>query len=342
MKILSTLLVLFVCINCFGQDFENPGQYMTYISKQQENITKKYLSYSSAVAHGKKAKKVDNLRTKLLDEVQESRMNIDAMPSYKGDKSYRDSAVKFMRFYFAVLNDDYSKIINLEEVAEKSYDDMEAYIMAQEMVNKKMEEQNTMIKKASHDFASRNNVTLIDSKSELGQMMEKVGDVNEYYHKVYLLFFKASVQEENLMKAMDKQNITGIEQAKSSLLKYATEGLTNINDIKPFDGDNGLIASFKNVMNFYVKEVNDKMKTISDFYLTKERFEALKKEMDKKGDSRTKEDIDGYNKAVNDINAASNKYNQTNKDLFEMRKEALNNWNDAVDNFFDTHIPKYN
>jgi hypothetical protein len=334
--------VLFVCVNCFGQDFENAGQYMDYISKQKENVSKKFLSYSSAVAHGKKAKKVENLRSKLLDEVQECRMNIDAMPSYKGDKSYRDSAVKFMRFYFTVLNEDYSKIINLEEVAEKSYDDMEAYIMAQEMVSNKLEEQNAMIKKASTDFASKNNITLLEDKSELGKMMEKVGDVNEYYHKVYLLFFKASVQEGNLMAAMEKENITGIEQSKSSLLKYAQEGLTNINEVKSFDGDNSLIASFKMVMNFYVKEVNDKMQTISDFYLTKERFDALKKEMEKKGDKKTKEDVEAYNKGVNDINAASNKYNQTNKELFEMRKEVLTNWNNSVDNFFDTHIPKYN
>lgn len=341
MKIFSTLLALFICATTFSQDYENPSQYMGYIGKQQENVTKKYLSYSSAVAHGKKARKVENLRNKLLDEVQESRMNIDAMPSYKGDKSYRDTAVKFMRFYFSVLNDDYSKIINLEDVAEQSYDDMEAYILAQEMVSKKMEEANAMMRNAQHDFGKKNSITILEDKSELGNMMEKVGDVNEYYHKVYLLFFKANAQEDKLLEAMEKGNITGIEQSKSSLLKYAQEGLEKINDIKAFDGDNNLISAFKGIMNFYVKEVNDKMKTISDFFLAKERFESVKKEMDKKGGNKTQQDIDAYNKAVNDINAASDKYNQTNKQLFEMRKEALSNWNDAGNAFYDTHIPRY-
>lgn len=341
MKLLSTFLLLFITVSSFAQDFDHAGQYMDFISKQKENVTKKYLSYSSAVAHGKKAKKIENLRNKLLDEVQECRMNIDAMPSFKGDKSYRDSAVKFMKFYFTILNEDYSKIINLEEVAEQSYDDMEAYILAQELVSKKMEEQNAMIRGVQQDFAKKNNITLLNDKSELGQMMEKVGDVNEYYHNIYLLFFKASIQEENLMKAVEKGNITGIEQSKNSLLKYAQEGLEKINEVKPFDGDNNLIAVFKGVMNFYVKEVNDNMKTISDFFLTKERFETLKKEMDKKGDNRKKEDVDAYNKAVNEINAASDKYSQTNKQLFEMRQEAINNWNDGANDFFDTHIPKY-
>jgi hypothetical protein len=341
MKILFTLLICAFAFTSFGQDFENAGQYMDYISKQQQSVSKKFLAYSSAVAHGKRAKKVENLRTKLLDEVQESRMNIGSMGTYKGDKSYRDSAVNFLKFYFTVLNEDYSKIINLEEVAEKSYDDMEAYIMAQELVDKKLEEENAKIKKASADFAKKNNINLIEDKSEIGQMLEKVGDVNEYYRKIYLLFFKANIQETNLLAALEKKNITGIEQSKSALLKYAQEGLTNIEAIKAFDGDNSLTTSFKNMMNFYVKEVNGGMKTISDFFLTKERFDALQKELDKKGSNRTKEDVDNYNKGVKEINAASEKYNKTNKELFEMRKEALNDWNKAVNDFFDTHIPKY-
>ncbi|MBL0144439.1 MAG: hypothetical protein IPP48_00360 [Chitinophagaceae bacterium] len=342
MKILSTLIVvLFISITSFAQNFENAGEYIGYIGKQQESITKKYLSYSSAVAHGKRARKVESLRSKLMDEVQEARMNINAMPSFKGDKGYRDSSVKFMKFYFNVLNDDYSKIINLEDVAEQSYDDMEAYILAQEMVDKKLKEANDMIKAAQLDFGKKYNINIIEDKSELGKMAEQVHNTNEYFHKIYLLFFKASFQEENLMKAIEKGNITGIEQSKSSLLKYAQEGLEKVNEIKPFEGDNSLIASFKAVMNFYVKEVNDKMKTISDFFLTNERFEALKKEMDKKGDNRTQADIDAYNKSVNEINAASNKYNQNNKQLFEMRKEVIDNWNDASNDFFNEHTPRY-
>jgi hypothetical protein len=57
----------------FAQDFENPVQYMDYINKQQTNISKKFLSYNSAVSHGKRARKVEKLRLKLLDEVQEAK-----------------------------------------------------------------------------------------------------------------------------------------------------------------------------------------------------------------------------------------------------------------------------
>ena len=83
-----------------AQEFNDPGTYSNYINVQDQNITKKYLSYNSAVAHGKSAKKVDKQRTKLLDEVQESRMNIGGMPAYKGYKDYRDSSVSFFKLYY--------------------------------------------------------------------------------------------------------------------------------------------------------------------------------------------------------------------------------------------------
>ncbi|HMU72985.1 MAG TPA: hypothetical protein PKD93_09595, partial [Ferruginibacter sp.] len=100
-----------------AQDYDTPVGYMAVISKQNENISKKFLSYNSAAAHGKRARKVEALRNKLIEEVQEARMNIASMPAFKGDKAYRDTAVNFMKMYYNVLNDDYSKIINMEEIA---------------------------------------------------------------------------------------------------------------------------------------------------------------------------------------------------------------------------------
>jgi hypothetical protein len=322
-----------------AQNFENSGEYMSYISKQQENISKKFMSYASASAHGKKARKVENLRTKLLNEVQESRMNISGMPSFKGDKAYRDSAVSFMKLYYNVLNEDYSRIINMEDIAEQSYDAMEAYMMAKEMVDKKMDEGNERMKIVQAEFAQKNNINLIEGTSELRDMMKKVGAINEYYNDLYLIFFKPYKQEVYLLEAMEKQNITGIEQNKNALLKYAQEGLENLKTMKSFEGDNSLITALRNMLNFYVKEA-EKMSGASDYFLTKERFEAIKKEYEKKS-RPAQADIDAYNKGVNDINKASQTFNNNLNSLNQLRSEALNNWNKAVNEFLHEHTPKY-
>jgi hypothetical protein len=324
----------------FAQDYDNPLKYMDAITKQQENISKKYMAYTSASAHGKREKKVEKLRNSLINEIDESRMNVGSMPSFKGDKAYRDSAVNFMKFYYSVMNDDYSKIINMEEIAEQSYDEMEAYLLLQEKVDQKFDEANKKLRKAEKDFAGKNKINLIEGKSELGEKMKEAAAVSKYYHQVYLVFFKPYIQEKNLMEAIKKNNLTGIEQSKSSMLKYAQEGLVKLAAMKGYNGDLTLVGTCKSLLNFYVKEA-EKTAQINDFLLTKERFEGIKKEMEKKGDKRTKEDVESYNKAVNDMNKSSNDYNSTNQMLNEQRTESLNNWNKGVKNFYDEFTPKY-
>ena len=342
MKHLFLLLcgLAFLDIAALAQDYDNPVAYMDIIGKQRENISKKFLSYASASAHGKKARKVENLRSKLLDEVQQAQDNIGSLPSFKGDKSYRDTSISFMKLYYNVLNEDYSKIINMEDIAEQSYDAMEAYIMAKELVDKKLEEGNEKMKQAQANFAAKNNIILNENKSELGDMMKQVHEMNVYYHQVYLIFFKPFKQETYMIEAMQKHNITGIEQNKSSLLKYAEGGLQKLGEIKAFQGDNSLGLACRSMLNFYIMEVNDKMNAVSEYFLTKERFDAIKKEFEKKSDPSNAE-RDAYNKSVNDINKAGDAFNAANQLLNQKRGDALNNWNSTVNGFFDEHTPHY-
>jgi hypothetical protein len=323
-----------------AQNYDNAVEYMNVISKQRENVSKKFMSYASAAAHGKKARKIESLRAKLLDEVQEARMNIASMPSFKGDKSYRDSTVNFIKLYYNVLNEDYSKIVNMEEIAEQSYDAMEAYMMAQELVEKKLEEGNEKMHLATESFAAKNNIMLNKDNSDLGEKMKQVHEINKYYNEIYLIFFKAYKQENYLMEAVQKNNITGIEQNKNSLLRYAQEGLEKLKGIKSFQGDNTLASACKTVLKFYEKEVNEKMNTVSEFFLTQERFAAIKKEFEKKS-SPSKAEIDTYNKSVKDINTASNAFNNSNQSLNKDRSDILNDWNKTVNSFFDEHTPRY-
>ncbi len=322
-----------------AQDYDNPVEYLSAISKQRENVSKKFMAYVSASAHRKREKKVEALRAKLLDEVQEAKMNISGLPSFKGEKGYRDSTVNFLKLYYNVLNEDYSKIINMEEIAEQSYDAMEAYMMAQEMVNKKLDEGNDKMRLATEAFAAKNNITLTKDNSELGEKMKQVHDVNKYHTVIYLIFFKAYKQEGYLMEAVSKNNITGIEQNKNSLLRYALEGQEKLKATPPFQGDNSLQSACRLVMNFYIKEV-EKMSTISDFYLIKERFETIKKEFEKKS-SPSQAEVDAYNKSVKDINAASTAFNNSTQSLNSERNDVLNEWNKTVSTFFDEHTPSY-
>ncbi len=342
---MNKIILFFVCLTLFlynktiAQNFDIAGEYMSFISKQQQNISKKFMSYASASGRGKKARKVENLRQKLLNEVQEARMNINGMPSYKGDKAYRDSAVSFMKLYYNVLNEDYAKIINMEDVAEQSYDEMEAYMLAKELVDKKLENGNTTMQMQQKTFAASYNINLVDGTSSLSEMVKLVHNINLHYKEVFLLFFKPYIQESNLTKAISQNNVTAIEQSKVAMIQYAKEGLEKVKKIKGYEGDMSLINALKAVLQFYVKEGN-KVNAVHDYMLAKEKFELLKKENDKKG-NRTQKDVDDYNAGVAEINKAAATFNKTMNELNAERTESLNIWNKAVDNFYAEYTPKY-
>ncbi|HEY6437748.1 MAG TPA: hypothetical protein VIY47_14250 [Ignavibacteriaceae bacterium] len=313
---------------------------MDYIGKQHEVVAKRFLAYNSALSHSKNSKKADAQKTKLLDAIQDSRMNINAMPSYKDDKSYRDSAVSFMKLYFSALNEDYNKIVNMEEIAEQSYDLMEAYMLAKEMVDKKMNEASDALQNEGKKFATAHDVTLITSENDIDKMMKQVGETNNYYTPIYLIFFKSFKQEVYLSDAIEKKNINGIEQGRNSLLQFSQEGLAKLAAIPAFKGDNSLVTNCKKLLEFYVKEA-DKVPAISDYILKQDAFEKMQKEFDKKSEP-TKDEVNAFNKAVKDVNNSVKTYNSNTNSLNQSRDNLLNNWNNAVDAFFDTYMPTYN
>jgi hypothetical protein len=58
-RITVTLLLSVILANAYSQSksLETAGEYMDYLSTQENELSKKYLSYMSEVAHGNRARK---------------------------------------------------------------------------------------------------------------------------------------------------------------------------------------------------------------------------------------------------------------------------------------------
>jgi hypothetical protein len=192
MYLRTSLLLLFSLIlltnRSAAQAFENAVQYMDHISKANQVLTEKYLLYLSGMSHGKSARKVEKRRQEVLQAISDTKFSIMGMPPYKGDRTLKDTTVAYLKILNSVFNEDYGKIVNMEEIAEQSYDLMEAYMLAQEKANEKLqqasERQNEMQKK----FAEKNNITLIESESASEAKMKIAGAVMKHYDEVYLIF----------------------------------------------------------------------------------------------------------------------------------------------------------
>ncbi|MCU0429499.1 MAG: hypothetical protein MUF42_05955 [Cytophagaceae bacterium] len=325
-----------------AQNYETASAYMEFINTQYMEIMKDYWAYTSAVGHGKSARKVEDKRKELLTTTSNVTRKISLMPPFKGDKSLRDSATSFLRISYHVLNHDYAKIVNMEEISEQSYDAMEAYLLAQDVANDKIKAANDRLTETQKSFAARNNVNLVEGESnETIKKINAASEVNGYHRVIYLIFFKSYKQEYYLMEAMNKKNINGMEQNKNSLLQFSKEGIAKLDTMKAFKGDKSMIQATKQLLEFYQKECNEKVSILTNFYIEEDNFQKIKKAFDaKKPADRTQADVDQFNQAVNKLNKAVAEFNTTNQQLNENRKKLIDQWNKTSDAFLDKFTPK--
>ncbi len=59
---------------------------------------------------------------------------------FEGDASLRDAYKDYWSVLLSVFTEEYHKIVDMEEVAEQSYDAMETYLLVQEKAGEKMDE----------------------------------------------------------------------------------------------------------------------------------------------------------------------------------------------------------
>ena len=336
---LIIVFILLPALKSIAQDLSNAGSYMTYIGDKEREVTKKYLNYVSAASHGKSLRKVDKLREQLINTIYETRIAVQGVPPFKGDKSLREASVTYLQLSYRVFNEDYGKIVNMEEIAEQSYDAMEAYLMAQKLATEKLDEAGKKRNQTGKEFAAKNNINLVDLGDIMDQKVKTSTRVTDYYNKIYLLFFKSYRQESYLIEALNKGNIISIEQNKNSLLKYATDGLEKLDTMDAFDSDASLKAACQRALQFYKSEAGD-VTGMTDFLLKKESFDKLQKSFNSKpAAKRTQADVDEYNKSINEMNQTGNAYNKLNNEVNKKRTNILDGWNDTVKKYWDNHMP---
>jgi antitoxin component HigA of HigAB toxin-antitoxin module len=337
-----TIVLYLATISLFAQQTAEAVQYLNAVGNEFQAVSKNMMSYTSAAAHGKGARKVEKTRQGLLNQIKEAERNMRRMRPFQNDASLRDTVVLYFNMAHSVLSEDFGKIIDLEDVAEQSYDAMEAYLLAKELASKKLDRASEMVAREQDKFTKAHNIKVVENTSKLNQKLEASGKVIKYYNEIYLIFFKSFKDEVYLMEALQQGDVNQKEQTKNALLNSATTGLQKLGPIPPFKGDASLKAACQQLLNFYKQEASTGIPLVIDFDLKKENFEKIKKAFDaKRPNERTQTDVDLYSKTVKEYNDAVGKVNTVQNDLNKKRAQTLDHWNKMTDQFLSRHVPRY-
>ena len=339
--IVFSLLILIASMqSTHAQTGTDPVAYMNKFTESERQINSEMLNYVSAVAHDKSAKKVDKQRLELINAISTARSMAAHASNFDGDSNVRVAAYNYFNIAYIVAKEDYGKIVDMEAISEQSYDNMEAYLKAQEAANDREHEAFEKVDKEIRAFAAMHHITITEDKSKDSKLSEVVNEVTKYYNKVYLTFFKCNSNESYMIKALEKKDVNGIEQNKSALLKNCTENLPKLEQIGAFQGDGSLIISSKKLLQFYKDEAKEKTPILTAYLVKSDDFQKLKKEMDGKSD-RSQDDVNKYNAAVKDLNDAVNLYNKTNNELNQTRTRLISELNGSIETFMSKHIPRH-
>src|SRR5882724_8545514 len=341
-KILICFFSCFLFFSLFvrAQNADDPGDYITNIHKARGDMDSKYMAYIGVAAHGRRARKVEKLRQQVLDNINECRSNTSGIPKYKSDGSLKQGSLDYITTCYRVFNEDYGKIVNMEELAEQSFDEMQAYILLHEKVNEKLTGASNNLEKVTKEFAAKYSVTLVEDKNPLNAKMATAGKLNHYMNNVYLIYFKCNWQYDECIKALNNKKVNDVEQARSSVIRYANEGMQTLDTTKPFENDPSLISACRRALTFYRNAAEKDLPQLTDYLLKEEDFAKTKKAYDMKSD-HNKQEVDAFNKSVKEINTAVNTFNQVNTKGNNTRKDVQKDWEDSDKRFADDHMPYY-
>ena len=336
-RILVLLLVTSASVH--SQSFKSAVEYLDFISNEQQDISKNMWRYTKALAHSKSDRTILKRRESMIKTLEKAIANIQKADGYDGD-DYKNQVLEYMRLNESLLKHDYAKIVDMKEVAEQSYDLMEAYMLAQEMADQKMEEAQKLDETNFYQYAAKHNINIIENDSDLSKKMKLSNDVFKHYNEMYLLFFKAHINQIYLWDAMKANDISSIQQNTNALNQAAKSGLEALDTISPYSNDKSLIEATRKVFENYIKETETSMPQVIEFHILNEDFEAIKNTIEKTPEKkRTKDQIEAYNTKVNEINKAIKNYNKVNTEMNQNSEKALNQLNEANEKFLAKHIP---
>lgn len=338
-SIVVSLFFMFLASALIAQEKHPAVIYMEQVSVVHKDISKRTWNYLSTAANSKNLRKINNKRLKLVKTISDARKEVSKMNSYEGSTVYRDAVVKFLDINETVMNEDFGKLMDMEEVSEQSYDAMEAYFLAKDIANQKLQDAGDELTASEKKFAENNGITLTESESDLGKKIKAASEVFGYHREIYLIFFKAFKQEAYLITAMGGKDIAAIEQNKNALIKTSKEGVEALNEKEAFKGNKLLIYECKKVLDFYIKEAENDIKLLTDFLIENEKIGKAQKTLEK-NKKRTQKDVDAFNKMVNEVNTKSQKVNQQMEKSNSKRAQLIDGWNNSVLQFTSKYVPK--
>ncbi len=268
--------------------------YLDKISGEMNKVVESSMNYSVFSVHTDDERAVDNMRKKVIIQINKSKSVLNNMDSYEGNKKLKNEAVDVLELYHKAYTIDYDAANTLYKDRESSYEAMEQYYEALDQAEKKIGRAADKFKKAQDDYADEYNI-ILTYNDESSQKMLKINAVNQYSRHIFLVYFKVSKQNAILFDGINEKKIGKVEKSLEEMLVGSKAAHTSLKKTGGYNGDRSYLEAALDVIIFYRDLASDEYKQL---------LEIMKKEKNK---ILTQEDVDNYNQIITSYNEDSEK-----------------------------------
>jgi hypothetical protein len=315
--------------------------YIETIRTVFATVQEKNWDYTRTAAHGRSSHRIENKRKEMISAIQAGIITLKDLPQDSANARLRDTAISFLKLNYAVANEDYGRLVNMEKIAEQSYDAMEAYVHARDAANEKTRLAGESFNREFTAYANTIGVAVPVYDSRIEKNLETAAKVYQHYNRLYSVFFRNYKQEAYLLESMRRNDISGLEQNREALVRSSSSGLDSLSNMPPFAGDIDLKRSCEKVLRFYNQEADIKLRDISVFFVANDNLQKIILSYNNSAAAEhTLEESVLFNKALTEHKAAIEAYKKVSNELDRERGKVLREWHETCDKFIRRHIPK--
>lgn len=344
MKNILLLTFLFFTWNASAQmsQIEKADNYLEKIGTQFQNIRAQQLSYQSAVAHSKKKRQIEEERRELNKSQLVAKSVISKMACFDDDCALRDTVLYCLDISYKAYKEEYDKIIDMEEQAEKSYDAMELMMNIQNEVDNKINLAYDSYSRIWMNFANKYGIKILEDKSKEAQKSKSNTETNTYLNDLFLKNYRIRVQENVFFNALSTKDVATMQLCINSMNENIDKTIAEIQNTPDFKKDLTVKNAYLKVLENSKINAQTNFPKIVQFFLADENFTKIKAAFEnKKKSDRTQKDVDEYNKSLDIYNKSIGEYNATQNTAINNTNKINTKLDEILDAFVRKHIAVY-
>jgi hypothetical protein len=318
----------------FAQNFKDASSYLAYIQQSTKELPQEIITFTEEVELGlMNSRTLDAHRKVILQKIKAFSVTIPKMPEYKSDKGLRDSLFCYYKRLQIIFEQEYPKVIRWQDSASKAFPAVTKWRGAKQLAVQELVNNELNFYEDIKAFSTAYGVGLSKKSKEEYERLLAVNKVGKVHDLFYTIYFTCKSQEAFLAKAIDYRKKTEMEQHSRLLMKYVKEGFTKLDTVKMTNEIKSMVASTKDLLDFYQNECEYKVPMLITF-------------MARGGEDKKKGRVDiGNNIKVNphvnvEDQGAVATYANTKGDLDQERPIQLENWNKASQSFLKKQLPE--